>query len=258
LKKGIQVLSNINVLVVFGILLFVFITGPTVFMIKMGITSMGLIGQNFLRMSTWLDPVNNSGFPESWTVFYWGWWIISSPIIGMFIAKISKGRTVKQVISGAIIYGTLGCALVFMVLGNYGLYLQISETFDVISYLNEFGANATIFKILGMLKMGKVIVVLFTIGAMIFASTTFDSISYIIASCTTKSLDEDQEPARWNRLFWALILAFIPSVFILIDGPLKTIQSSSIIAVIPGIIILILLAISFLKMIKQGKYYTRE
>lgn len=258
LKKGIQILSNINVSVVFGILLFVFITGPTVFMIKMGITSMGLIGQNFLRMSTWLDPVNNSGFPESWTVFYWGWWIISSPIIGMFIAKISKGRTVKQVISGAIIYGTLGCALVFMVLGNYGLYLQTSGAFDVIGYLNEFGANATIFKILGMLKMGKVIVILFTIGAMIFASTTFDSISYIIASCTTKSLDEDQEPARWNRLFWALVLAFIPSVFILIDGPLKTIQSSSIIAVIPGIIILILLTISFFKMIKQGNYYTRE
>lgn len=258
LKKGIQILSNINVSIVFGILLFVFITGPTLFMTKMGITSVGIIAQNFFRMSTWLDPINNSGFPENWTVFYWGWWIISAPIIGMFIAKISKGRTVKQVILGALIYGTLGCALVFMTLGNYGIYLQVSNTFDVVGYLNTFGANATIFKILGMLKLGKVIIILFTIGAMIFAATTFDSISYIIASTTTKYLNENQEPARWNRLFWALLLAFIPAIFILIDGPLKTIQSASRIVVVPGIIVIILLTISFFKMVKDKDYKTRE
>ncbi len=254
LKKGIQILSNVNVSIVFGILLFVLITGPTVFIVKMGVTSLGIIGQNFMRMSTWLDPINNSGFPENWTVFYWGWWIISSPIIGMFIAKISKGRTVRQIVLGALIYGTLGCALVFIILGNYGLYLQVSGTFDVIAYFNDFGANATIFKILGMLKMGKVIISLFTVGAMIFASTTFDSIAYIIASCTTKNLDEGQEPAKWNRLFWALLLAFIPSVFILIDGPIQIIQSSSIITVIPGIIILLLLTYSFFKMVKSEEY----
>lgn len=254
LKKGIQVLSNVNVIIVFGILLFVLITGPTVFIAKMGVTSIGIIGQNFMRMSTWLDPINNSGFPEDWTVFYWGWWIISSPIIGMFIAKISKGRTVRQIVSGALIYGTLGCALVFIILGNYGLYLQVSGTFDVIEYFNDFGANATIFKILGMLKMGKVIVPLFTLGAMIFASTTFDSISYIIASCTTKNLDEGQEPAKWNRLFWALLLAFIPSIFILIDGPIHIIQSSSIITVIPGIVVLLLLTSSFFKMVRSKEY----
>lgn len=258
LKKGIQILSNINVLIVFGILLFVLITGPTVFILKMGITSFGIIGQNFIRMSTWLDPINNTGFPEKWTVFYWGWWIISSPIIGMFIAKISKGRTVREMVSGALIYGTLGCSLVFIIIGNYGLYLQTSGTFDVIAYFNEFGANATIFKVLGMLKMGKFIVSLFTVGAIIFASTTFDSISYIIASCTTKHLDEGQEPPRWNRLFWALLLAFIPSVFILVDGPIETIQSSSVITVIPGIVILLLLTLSFFRMIKSGEYYTRD
>lgn len=258
LKKGIQILSNINISIVFGILLFVLITGPTLFIIKMGVTSIGVIAQNFFRMSTWLDPINNSGFPEAWTVFYWGWWIISAPIIGMFIAKISKGRTVKQVILGALIYGTSGCALVFVILGNYGLYLQVTNTFDVVGYLNTFGADATIFKLLGMLKFGKILTILFTIGAMIFAATTFDSISYIIASTTTMYLKENQEPARWNRLFWALILAFIPAIFILIDGPLKIIQSSTIIAVVPGVIVIILLTISFFKMLENKDYSIRE
>ena len=175
----------------------------------------------------------------------------------MFIAKISKGRTIRQMISGAIIYGTLGCALVFVILGNYGLYLQISGTFDVISYLQNFGANATIFKILGMLKMGKVVIFLFTIGAIIFASTTFDSISYIIASCTVEHLDENQEPPRWSRLFWAILLALIPSIFILIDGPLETIQSSTNITVIPGIILMCLLTWSFFKMAEEGKDHIR-
>lgn len=128
LKKGIQKLSSINVYLMFTVLIFILFTGPTLFIIKMGTTSIGLLFQKFIRMSTWMDPVGNSGFPESWTIFYWAWWIISSPLIGLFIARISRGRTVKNVLIGYVVYGSVGCSLMFMILGNFGLHLHIGNS----------------------------------------------------------------------------------------------------------------------------------
>ncbi|WBW97464.1 BCCT family transporter [Oceanirhabdus sp. W0125-5] len=251
LKKGIQVLSNINVYLMFAILIFIFITGPTMFFIKMGTTSMGILVQNFFRMSTWMDPVMNSGFPESWTVFYWAWWIISAPLLGLFIARISKGRTVRGVIMGSIIYGTLGCALMFIVLGNLGLHLQITNKLNVVQILNESGAPTAIMSVLSTLKFNKIIICLFSVVAIVFTATTFDSVSYILASVTSKKILENQEPAKWNRLFWAFTLAFLPATLLIIEGPLSTIQTTSIITSIPVIFILIAMVISFVKMVDQ-------
>lgn len=251
LKKGIQLLSNINVILMFAILIFIFLVGPTLFILKMGTTSIGLLVQNFFRMSTWMDPVNNSGFPESWTVFYWAWWIISSPLIGMFIAKISKGRSVRKVLMGSLIFGSLGCALMFLGLGNLGLHLQVTGQMDVVKILNESGPNVGIVAMLSTLKFNKLIILLFAVVATVFSATTFDSISYVLAMATSKNISQNQEPAKWNRLFWAFALAIMPTTLILIEGPLSTIQTSSIINVIPGIIIMVGMVISFILMVKQ-------
>jgi len=250
LKKGIQRLSTINIYFMFLILVFVFVFGPTQFILRMGTTSIGLLAQNFFRMSTWMDPVLNGGFPESWTVFYWAWWIISAPLLGLFIARISKGRSVRGLVLGSIGYGTAGCALMFIILGNLGLNLQLEGQLDVVSLLNSSDAPHTIIMILSTLKHGKWVVGLFTIVAIIFTATTFDSISYILATTTTQSVDEDQEPARWNRLFWAFLLAFLPGTLLLIDGPLKTIQTTAIITSVPVIFILLGMIVSFIKMIE--------
>lgn len=88
--------------------LFLFITGNTVFIIKMQTTSLGILVSQFVKMSTYMDPVNNSGYTEAWTVFYWAWWMSYSLFMGLFIAKISKGRSIKQVIFGGLGYGFLG------------------------------------------------------------------------------------------------------------------------------------------------------
>lgn len=251
LKKGIQTLSSINVYLMFLILIYILFTGPTSFILKMGTTSVGIVIQDFFRMSTWMDPVQGSGFPERWTVFYWAWWIISSPLLGLFIARISKGRKVREVIMGSILYGTAGCALMFMVLGNLGLYHQINSTIDVVSLVNTSGAPLAIMTVLETLAHSKLIILLFTIVAIVFTATTFDSISYILASTTSKQLDEGEEPEKWNRLFWAFVLAFLPGTLLIIDGPLSTIQTTSIITALPIVLIIIGLIFSFIKMVKK-------
>lgn len=111
-------------------------------------------------------------------------------------------------IFGTMVYGTLGCILFFGILGNYGLYLHLSGTFDVVGYMAANGPAPTIIAIISQLPFGKVVVGVFTLLAIIFLATTFDSSSYILASVTQKHAED--EPIVWNRLFWAFALAIMP------------------------------------------------
>lgn len=251
LNRGIKILSDINLWLAIFILLFIFIFGPTVFISESTFTSLGVLMDNFFHMATWLEPLAafdaypETRFPESWTVFYWAWWVVYAPFIGLFVARISYGRTIKEMILGTIAYGTLGCIMFFGILGNFGLYLQLSGSFDVIGYMNEFGAPAAIIAILNQLPISGLIVIIFTILAIVFLSTTFDSASYILAAVVQKHVPGG-EALRWNRLFWAFTLLLLPLVLMFI-GDLEALQTASIVAGFPVMFIMVLLAISFVK-----------
>ncbi|GGB38458.1 transporter [Lentibacillus populi] len=250
LNRGIKVLSDVNLWLAIFILVFIFLFGPTLFISETTFTSIGMIVDNFFHMATWLEPFGNlagfteTGFPESWTIFYWAWWVVYAPFVGLFVARISRGRTIREMVLGTMIYGTLGCILFFGIMGNLGLYLQLTGNFDVIGFMNEYGAPAAIIQILHQLPMPNIIVALFTILAIIFLATTFDSSSYILAAVVQKEVQS--EPLRWNRLFWAFTLCLLPLVLMLVGG-LKTLQTASIVAGFPVIFIMFLLAWSFMK-----------
>lgn len=251
LSKGIKVLSDINIWLVLFLLGFIFLVGPTVFISETTVTSIGILFDNFFRMATWLEPLANipgfdaTGFPESWTVFYWAWWVVYAPFVGLFVARISRGRTIREMVLGTMLYGTIGCILFFGILGNYGLYLQLTGSFDVIGYMNAYGAPAAIIEILNQLPLSTLIVAVFTVLAIIFLATTFDSASYILASVVQKSIPHG-EPLRWNRLFWAFTLSLLPMVLMFI-GDLQSLQTASIVAGFPVLFIMFLLAWSFMK-----------
>ena len=248
LQKGIKKLSDINVYLALFMLLFVVIAGPTIFISEVATNSVGLILDNFFRLNTWLDPIIQSGFPEKWTLFYWAWWIVYAPFVGLFIAKISRGRTIKQMILGTLISGSIGCWLFYAVLGNYGLYLELNNQLSVTTLLQEVGAPETIITVLASLPFGKVVVFLFSILSIIFLSTTFDTSSYMLAAATQKTVEDD--PARWNRLFWAFALSLPPMALMFIGG-LTSLQTITIIAALPSVFIMITLAFSFLKLVEN-------
>ncbi|MBF4285643.1 BCCT family transporter, partial [Vibrio anguillarum] len=149
-----------------------------------------------------------------------------------------------QMVAGSIFFGSMGCALYFMVLGNYGLSLQLTGQLDVVSILNQHGATKAIFAILEQLPMSTIVIAVFTILCIIFTATTFDSISFILASVVQNNVTED--PLRWNRLFWAFVLSFMPSV-LLFMGRLSTLQTAAIVGGLPLLIIAVMLMISGLK-----------
>lgn len=256
LKGGIQFLSNINFYMAGIFLIFVLFCGPTVFMLNVGLESLGRSLTQMGRMMTWMEPFGDfaqhgfkkTNFPRDWTVFYWAWWLVFAPTIGLFIAKISKGRTIRQMVAGSMFYGSLGCAAFFIILGNYGIWLQMSDTLDVVAILNDKGATAAIFAILKTLPMSKLVVAVFVMLSVIFTATTFDSISYILASVVQHEVDD--EPHRWNRLFWAFALCAMPAALMFLGG-LSTLQTASIFAGAP---LLVIMSMTMLSLIKAAKY----
>lgn len=253
LKKGIQKLSDINVWLTFLILGIVLIVGPTIFIMETTVSGLGNMLKNFFRMATWLEPFGGIGdrketnFPQDWTIFYWSWWLVYAPFIGLFIARISKGRTLKEVVLGTIIYGTLGCVLFFGIFGNYAVFLQISGQFDVIQYLNQHSAEATIIEVMHQLPFPKVMIVLFLISAFLYLATTFDSGSYILAAATQKEVID--EPLKANRLFWAFALCLLPFSLMLVGGEraLDVLKTASILASVPLTVIFVMMMVSFIR-----------
>ncbi len=250
LDKGIKELSNFTIRFLLVFLFFVVISGPTIFILKMAITSLGIVIDEFVRMTTWMEPASNSRFPETWTVFYWAWWFSYSLFMGLFISRISEGRSIKNVILGTVIYGSLGCALVFIVLGGYALNLELTSSLSVVELLNTKEVTDVIIEVVKTLPFGNVALIGFTVIAVILLATTFDSASYSIAVVTTA--DKRREPDKILRLIWAFSISVMPMIILVVNGSLQVVQSLAVISSLPIIVIILLIIRRFYSILKSN------
>ena len=250
LSKGIRVLSNINLILALAFAGFILLVGPTVFILSMWTNSFGIMLDNFFRMSFWLDPVLKGGFPEGWTVFYWAWWIAYAPMMGLFVARISKGRTIKQLVIAECLLGTIGCWIPFAIFGGYSLFIDINGIVPVSQILGESGQAAAIIATLNSLPLSKLVVLVYTVLCFIFLATTLDSSAYVLASACTKKLGGDEEPARWNRVIWAMVLAVVGTGLLAVGG-LNAVQMSTVVVALPLVPVLIIMIVSLLKWLKE-------
>ena len=250
LERGIKRLSDWNIWLAFALLVFITVVGPTLFIVELGFEGVGHMVQNLVRMSTWADAARTSNFVESWTVFYWAWWLALGPYMGIFICKISRGRTLRQMILGCIGYGTLGSIVFFSVLGNYAIYLELNGAYPVLETMNSAGAPSAIVGVLGTLPWPKFILVLFTLVCVIFAATSYDSSSYTLAASATEELPPTQHPARWHRVFWAFLLGLLPITLVYLGG-LKPLQSAVTLVSVPLFAVIVLLTLSLFKSLRE-------
>jgi len=250
LNKGIKVLSDINVYIALAFLAFMFLVGPKLYILKMEINSLGLLIHNFPRMSLWTDPVNNSGFPEGWTIFFWAWIFAYGPLMGIFVARISKGRTIKQVVLSVVTWIPVGAYLFFAIWGGYSLYLETSGTVPVTEILEKSGQYMALVATIKALPMSNILLLAHMILCLIFVATTLDSAAYTLASVCTKELSGNDQPTRWNRILWAIVLAVL-AIGLLAVGGLTAVQLSSIVGALPIIVICILLSISTVRMLNE-------
>ncbi|MCT4334567.1 BCCT family transporter [Paracoccus sp. YLB-12] len=250
LSKGIKILSDTNVVLAILLLAFTFIIGPKIFIVNGWVNSLGQMTSSFIHMSTWTDPVGGSSFWRDWTVFYWAWWIAYAPMMGLFVARISRGRTIRELIVAELIWGSLGCWVFFAIWGGYALNLQVSGTLDVAAILSAEGIPATVQAILGTMPLSGLVTLVFIALCFIFLATTLDSAAYVLASVTSRKLSGYQEPKRSLRMAWALILAAVGIVLIQLGG-LKPVQTSTIVVALPLIPVLVIMCISLLRWLRQ-------
>lgn len=266
LARGMQYLSKLNIWLAFFVLAFVFLAGPTLFTLETLTNSLGRLFNNFFALSFSIEPFNlavdpethsavrQSGFPQSWTVFYWCWWVALAPISGIFLGRISRGRTIRQTLIGITVWGSLGCALTLGILGAYSIHLQYTGALDVSALLARHGTGPTAAKVLMHLPQAKFLVPVYVALAMIFLATTLDAAAFSLAAICTRSIRGDQQPARWHRLLWALTLGGF-SLSILITGgedsqSLKTVQTSAVAAGLPLLLGLTAMVWALLKNLK--------
>jgi BCCT family betaine/carnitine transporter len=214
--------------------------------------------QNFIRMSTWTDPLTDSRFVEDWTVFYWAWWVAYAPFVGIFVTRISYGRTIREVIFGMLVFGSLGAGVFFMVFGNYALHLEITGALEVTRIMKEQSEAAAITQVFLTLPLGRVALAAFFILALVFLVTTYDSASYTLASVSTRKLHAGENPARWHRVFWACALGLLPVSLMFVDGGLKVVLSTTIVVSLPLLLVGYLLARSLLTLLQEDEARLKE
>jgi BCCT family betaine/carnitine transporter len=202
-----------------------------------------------VRMNFWTDPFTDSGFVESWTIFYWAWWIAYAPFVGLFVTRISKGRTIRQVIVGMLVLGSLGSWVFYMVIGNYALFQQLAGTVNFTGIMSDVSGNAAIVATLETLPLAPVVIGLFAVVAIIFSATTYDSASYTLASSATLHLQAGDDPARWHRLFWAFALGILPIALMFIGG-LKVMQATLLVVSLPILLVGVLMSVSLVKSLR--------
>ena len=251
-KKGIRILSNINIVLMLLMIIYVFLVGNKAFIVNMQATSLGLLLDNYFKMSTYLDPVSNSGDAQSWLVFYWAWWLSYSIFMGLFIAKISRGRTIRQVIFGGLFYGFLGSFSMFSVLGNYSLDLHLRGLVDVVKGVTENGGPATVVDLFAKMPFGSVFVFVLLVTSILSMATSFDSAAYTMAMVSSKYVPLDGRPSKKLTIFWAVTLAAIPMVLMMFNGSLVQVQALSVILALPTCLIYSIIVISCLKMLSEA------
>ena len=248
LDKGIKRLSDINLLLVLLLLVFVLFKIPTSFLLNLQTNSLGLLIDKFIPMSLSTDPITKGGFPQAWTIFYWAWWLGFMPMMALFVARISRGRTIKEILLGEVIYGGGGCMLFFATFGGYAIYLQQSGKLDLVNILQTQGREEAIIQILHTLPMAGIITFIYLVLVFVFLATSIDSSAYVLSSVCTNHLSGEEQPSKIHRLLWAAILMLFALGLVLIGG-LQTIQTASIVVGLP------LVAVTFIAIIAVSRLF---
>ncbi|SFT48176.1 choline/glycine/proline betaine transport protein [Actinopolyspora lacussalsi subsp. righensis] len=262
IDKGIRNLSLINLWLAFILMLFVFFFGPTLDLLNMLASNVGYYFQHLPELSFQTFPNNGNGSAQEWqagwTLFYWGWWIAWSPFVGMFIARISYGRTIRNFIGGAM-FAPVGASFVWLsIFGNSGLRSVLSGSEDG-QALVDAGFNKAMFVLLDQLPVADIISVLASVLAVVvivlFFATSSDSGSLVVDILTNGG---DPNPKWQQRLFWAIAEGVIACVLLAAGAAsgadaLSALQTASIVTGLPFCIVLLLMCLGIAKALSQER-----
>lgn len=218
LKKGIKILSDINIVIALAMVVYGFITGPSSTLLDIFTNALGKMLGNYMNMHFWTDPFGGNSFPKDWTIFYALFWAGFGPYIGMFIARISRGRTIREIIVWGMLGSIAGSYLIHGVFGSYSLWVQHSGLLDVVSILRSEGAPIAMMAVLNTLPFSKAVMLVYCFFSTIFLATSMNAGCYVVASTATRVLPEGTDPHRLHSTFWAAIQGLLAMGLLAVGG----------------------------------------
>ena len=256
LQKGIKTLSDINIKIFIGLAVFIFVFGPTMFILKWGFVGIWEFVTTFFSKSLIGFTEEGREWSQSWTVFYWSNWLAWTPITALFLGKIAKGYTVKEFIRINLLYPSLFSIVWMMIFSNTSLYFDTIETAaPLYSILNtEGGVSKVIFAILGKLPLAQITSIVFLIAAFLSYVTAADSNTSAMSGISSKSIDENDEPYIWMKVIWGILIGTIAWVMISFSGDGQTsgldgIKMLSNLGGLPALFLMLVVAFGMMKMI---------
>ena len=243
LDKGIKILSNTNIAIAGVLMLFILVFGPTLFIADSFVTTLGGYISKVIPMSLTLTPFSDSDWLGKNTIFFWAWHISWAPFMGLFIARISKGRTIRQFIAGVLLVPSVIAILWFSTFGGTALNMEINGSGGLASVVNE-EVELALFVMLDGLPFGMITSVIAVILIFIFFITSADSATYVLSAMTTRG---SLNPPLRVRIIWGVLIAGTASILLISgNGGLDALQTASLIAALPFSIVMLFLILSMI------------
>ena len=246
--KGIKILSNFNLVLSIVLLISSFIIGPTVNILNIMTNGIGEYVMNFFGDSLRINPFGDNTWIFNWRVFYWAWWIGWAPFVGIFIARISKGRTIREFICGVILAPTIASIFWFSVFGGVGLNVAEHFSLDQLSQMVASPQTA-LFIIFHEYKFGIVLSILTIILLITFFITSADSATFVLAMMTSEGEDN---PSDYKKIIWGILQAVFAFVLI-VSGGVSAVQVVSIVMAFPFLFIMVGACVSLVKALRKEK-----
>jgi len=251
IEKGMRKLSDYTIYVAIVFIAYIFITGPTGFIVKEFTNSLGLMFTNYVQMSLYTDPVGKSGFPEINTIFLFTLALNYAALMGIFITKISKGRTIRELVLACLIGISFGTWVMFAIDGGTTMFTELSGNFALSAAEN---GQQGVMESLSFLPLGNSVVpAVFTLISIGFLATSLDSAAFSLSASATKKLDQTGNTSRGFRLFWCLMLTLVPLSIMLTNAPFSALKTLCILLSVPFLIVIIYLNVGLFRWLKEDE-----
>ena len=244
IEKGISVVSNINLYLAVGVMALAFIIGPKIEILNNFVGGVGNYMQNFIDDSLMLDGYGDNSWVIAWRVFYWAWWIAWAPFVGSFIARISRGRTIREFVAGVLIVPTVASVIWFAIMGSCGLHLAQTGVLDHEALTGIAASVETaVFTVFQHYPLGILVCIIILILVITFFVTSANSGTFVLAMLTSRG---NLNPPNSRKLLWGIVQSAL-AVGLLLAGGLKPLQTISIVAAFPFMFIMIAMMVAIVK-----------
>lgn len=244
--RGIKWLSTINLGLAALLMTVIFIVGPTVAIIDTFTNTLGAYASEFVRMSLRMTPFRDSGWVGGWTVFYWAWWIAWSPFVGLFIARVSRGRTIREFVVGTVFAPTLAGFAWFAVFGGTALQLEIFESVPLAEAVKA-DVSTALFAMFDALPMGTLMSVVATVLVLVFFVTSGDSATLVLGMMSTGGAPN---PGTRVKLVWGLLVAGI-AASLLLTGGIRAVQTATIVFALPFTLVIVVMTVALWRGVRE-------